>query len=68
VLEDALVALNPNQANYIPPCMESIKGVSRKGKKKNKTFFWTHYHSQLDTPHAVELLWTSDQLDAETST
>jgi hypothetical protein len=39
VLEDASVALNPNQANYITPCMESIKGVSRKGKKKNKTIF-----------------------------
>jgi hypothetical protein len=36
VLEDASVALNPNQANYITLCMESIKGVSRKGKKKQR--------------------------------
>ena len=27
-----------------------------------------HDHNQLDTPHWVELLWTSDQLVAETST
>jgi hypothetical protein len=31
---------------------------------------WLHDHTQLDTPHThtVALLWTSDQLDAETST
>ena len=24
-----------------------------------------HGHAQLDTPHSVELLWTSDQPDTE---
>jgi hypothetical protein len=36
VLEDASVALNPNQANYITTCMESIKGILRKGMKKHR--------------------------------
>ena len=29
---------------------------------------WIHNHTQLDPPHSVGLLWTSDQPDAETST
>jgi hypothetical protein len=43
----------------------------KEAKKKSPQWAvapWIHYHTQLDTPHAVELLWTSDQLDAETST
>jgi hypothetical protein len=31
-------------------------------------FLGLHDHTHLDTPHWVELLWTSDQPDAETST
>ena len=41
---------------------------------RNRTYwarasFWRlHDHTHLDTSHSVELLWTSDQPDAETST
>jgi len=27
-----------------------------------------HDHTELDAPHSVGIVWTSDQLDAETST
>jgi hypothetical protein len=44
VLEYASVVPNPNQANYITPCMESIAGASKKERrskeeKQNNLFY-----------------------------
>ena len=58
------VRINKSNIIYIP-CSRHINFYSN----------WLHYNSVIeasrshsDTPHSVGLLWTSDQLDAETST
>jgi hypothetical protein len=37
-----------------------------RGSASSLSSFWDHTH--LDTSHSIELLWTSDQADAKTST